>query len=404
MSTLEVQDDVGSLAEADVRRRLSWLHPTKLKVFISILILVGAGAGSWAMTRPSTPTTTTTLVAASLGTVRSTIASSGTIEPAKQETLNFAAAGTVSSVRVAVGQHVKAGQVLATIDSASLKASVAQAEASVASMRARLASDEDADASSAQIAADKASVNAAVNQLDSAKASLADATLRSPITGAIASVNLTAGQQVSGTGGGSSTASGSNSSASTASSAQLVVISDSSWIVNASVDDTQVGQLKKGLQAVVTPAGSSTQVFGLVSSVALLANSSSGVASYPIVIDITGSPSGLYAGASANITIIVKQLSNVLLVQTAALHFDAQGTYVYVVQNGARSLRRVTTGMSAGAQTQITRGLSNGEQVQVVSQRRTTTTGGNGGGGRGGFGGGFGGGLGGPPGGFGGGR
>ena len=63
-----------------------------------------------------------------------------------------------------------------------------------------------------------------------------------------------------------------------------MVVSTDSYIVNATVDDTQVGQVKVGDQAVITPSGSTSTVYGTVSSVGLVASSrlGSSVASFPV--------------------------------------------------------------------------------------------------------------------------
>jgi macrolide-specific efflux system membrane fusion protein len=61
---------------------------------------------------------------------------------------------------------------------------------------------------------------------------------------------------------------------------------------------------------VVAPAdgASQTQLFGTVSSIGIVAESStSGSATFPVVIAVTGKQTGLYSGGSASVTIIVKQ-------------------------------------------------------------------------------------------------
>ncbi|HWE89772.1 MAG TPA: biotin/lipoyl-binding protein [Pseudonocardiaceae bacterium] len=396
---------------------------------LAVVIAAGAGVGAWAATRPAA-SSPDQLVAASTRTLRQTVSSSGTIEPAQQANLSFAVSGQVTAVNVATGQQVSSGQALATVNSASLAASVAQAQASVSSDQAKLSADQSSSASSAQVTADQASVTAAQNQLTDAQSALAEATLTAPFAGTVASVNLTVGQPVSaggsgsgssgsgssgsgssgsgsgsgGSGSGSSGAgssgsgssgsgsSGSGSSASSsASSAQIVVISTGANVVNASVDDTEVGQVKSGDQAVITPDGSSTPVYGTVSSVAMLASSSS-VPTYPVTIAVTGSPAGLFPGASASVSIIVKQLTNALVVPTTAIHYTNGGAAVYEIANGQQVSHSITTGSTETGFTQVLSGLSAGDQVVVPVAKSSggSGTGGTGGAGRGG-GGGFGG-------------
>src|SRR5215471_17179959 len=81
-----------------------------------VVVLAGTGGGFWATRGSSAATPTFQLVAATSGTLRQTLSSTGTIEPAQQANLNFAASGQVTSVAVTVGQKVAAGQVLAAVN------------------------------------------------------------------------------------------------------------------------------------------------------------------------------------------------------------------------------------------------------------------------------------------------
>jgi macrolide-specific efflux system membrane fusion protein len=404
---------------------------TKRRVIVTsavVIVVVGGGVAAWAATRPD-PAPSPGIATATTTTLRQTLSSSGTIEPAQQDNLNFAVSGQVTAVNVTAGQKVTAGQALATVNSAALSATLAEAQASLSSDQARLSSDQSSGGSSAQVTADQAAVTAAQNQVTNAQSALAEATLTSPITGTVASVDLTVGQQVSG-GSGSSGSSGSSggsgasggsgsaggtggsassggtsggtsggsssSSSGSSSTAQVVVISNGSYVVDASVDDTEVGQVKVGDQAVITPGSGTSTAYGTITSVALLADSSSSVPSYPVTIGVTGSPTGLYPGASASVQIIVKQLTNVLAVPSTALHYSNGKTTVYKLDNGKQTTVTVTTGTTVSGRTQILSGLADGDQVVVPGVARTTTgTGGTGGtgrtGGTGGFGGGGGG-------------
>jgi multidrug efflux pump subunit AcrA (membrane-fusion protein) len=94
------------------------------------------------------------------------------------------------------------------------------------------------------------------------------------------------------------------------------------------------------------------------------------------------------------VSIIVKQLSNVLTVPTAALHSSGGKTYVYQEKDGQQVSTEVTVGTTYGNSTQITKGLASGDQVVVttVTPARTASGGSSSGGNGGGFGG-----TGGPP-------
>ncbi len=352
---------------------------------VAVVVLAGGGSAGYFLTRSdkAAAATTTTTETVATGTVRQSVSATGTLAPASEENLNFSVSGEVTKVAVSEGQHVKKGQTLATIDSASLSATVAQAESAVASDEARVDDDSSNGASDTQVAADKAALTAARNQLASAKSQLASATMTSPINGVVATVNLTVGESVSGNAASNPNASSDSSSNDNSSSdPQILVISTNSWLVNATVDATSVGLIKKGNQAQLTVTGASDTVYGTISSIGLVSSSTSGTASYPVVIDVTGSPSGLHDGANVTATLIYKQVSNVLVVPTIALHRNANGgQYVEQVKNGKTVQTTVRVGIASGGQTQIVSGLSAGDKIivpQVTLGRGGTGNNGNG--------------------------
>jgi multidrug efflux pump subunit AcrA (membrane-fusion protein) len=348
------------------------------------------------------------------GTIKQTVATSGTLEPATEADLDFGVSGTVTAVDVKAGQTVTAGQVLATVGTAALSEDVSAAQADVAAAQARLSSDEADGAATTQIDSDEASVTSAESSLTTAQTDLADASLTSTISGTVASVSLTVGQAVTGTGTGTGTGSGSggagtgqggsaatatDSSASTSSTGQVVVIGTDSYIVNTTVDDTDIGQIAEGDQATVTPTGATTVDYGTVASIGLIASESSDVATFPVVIDVTGDPTGLYAGATADVSIIVKQLDDVVEVPTAAITYSTTGGQATVteVKDGRHVTVDVTVGQAADGETQITKGVAAGDSIIERVVKFTGGTGRTGGagitggftrGGEGGFGGG----------------
>jgi multidrug efflux pump subunit AcrA (membrane-fusion protein) len=351
------------------------------------VVIVGAILGVWLGTGTSASTSplvvTTQVVSVTTGTMKQTVSASGTIEPASTADLNFGVSGKVTAVNVVTGQTVTAGQVLATVDPSALQVAVESAQASLTSAQDKLSTDQSGSATTSQIDSDKASVTTAQTNLTTAQSNLADANLTSTIAGTVASVNLAVGDQVTGSGtssssgasgsgasalGGSATSAvpstaSSSSSSSSSSSAQITVISTGSYTVSTTVDDTQVGQVKVGDQAVITPENSTTAVYGTVTSVGLVASSSSGVASFPVTIAITGSPTGLYAGSTATVSIVTKEIANAVQVPTAAISYSNGQATVTAVVNGSHVVKSVTTGQVSSGDTQITSGLASGDKV-----------------------------------------
>ncbi|HXZ61793.1 MAG TPA: biotin/lipoyl-binding protein, partial [Acidimicrobiales bacterium] len=377
----------------------------------AVVVLIGGAIGLslWLTSGSSTPTglsISTTTVAVTTGTIQQTVASSGTIEPASQADLNFPVSGTVTAVNVKAGQSVTAGEVLATVDTTALSEDVSAAQAQLTSAEDRLSSDESSGASQSTLDTDEASVTSAESSLSTAQTNLNDASLTSSISGTVASVDLTVGELVSGSGSGGgsgtgtgtggtgtgssgigSTGTGSSGTGSTSSSSsgEIVVIGTDSYVVNTSVDDTQIAQITDGDQADITlgtssssssasplasAAGSSTSssssstIYGTVASISLIGSQSSDVTTFPVVIDVTGNPSGLYAGGSADVSIIVKQLNDVTEVPTGAISYTTSGqATVTEVVNGAHVVKDVTVGAAEDGETQITSGVSPGAKV-----------------------------------------
>jgi len=355
-----------------------WFGRRRLLVVGGVVVLAaGAGVGIWlgTGTNPGTPVKVVTeVVTVTTGNMQRTVSTTGSVAPAEEANLDFAVSGKVTAVDVAVGQTVTAGQALATVAPTALQATLAAAQASLTSAQAKLASDRADGASTADVLSDEAAVTSAQSQLNSAQADVADATLTSTIAGTVASVDLTVGQQVSGTGG-------STGGKTTGSSSQVTVISTDSFVVNTTVDDTQVGEVQNGDQAVITPSSGDTKVYGTVASVGMIASGSSGVASFPVVVDVTGTPAGLHAGASTNVSIIVEQLNDVVQVPTAALSYGNGKATVTVTKDGRHVPTPVTTGQTSDGYTQITHGVTAGEKVVEKVVTFTGTPGGSGNGG-----------------------
>ena len=82
--------------------------------------------GSWMIVRDdssssaATAQTTDQTFTASTGNVAQTVSAQGTVASAQTDDLSFGSSGTVTAVNVTAGQQVKAGDVLAEIDSTEL--------------------------------------------------------------------------------------------------------------------------------------------------------------------------------------------------------------------------------------------------------------------------------------------
>jgi hypothetical protein len=131
---------------------------------------------------------------------------------------------------------------------------------------------------------------------------------------------------------------------------------------------------------------------GTVTNVSSVADTSSGVAKYPVTVSFDADSNDVYVGATVSGAIATDTRDNVLQVSSRAVT-TANGVSTVTVAtkgtvNGPTEQRRVTTGLTANGQTEITSGLKAGEKIIIKTQLPAglrLPTGGTGGGGTGGF-------------------
>ena len=348
------------------RHTLRWVIP-----LAAVVIVAGVVGGVLIGHRASTESATTTQtreVQAAMVTMTDSVTATGTIAPKQRADLSFTSSGTVTSVAVEVGDTVTTGQALATIDATNLQASVDSAQAAVDAAQ----SDYDTAVSSgvdARVTAAKSTLATKQDSLANAQSALAAATLTAPFDGTVAVVSMAVGDTV---GSGSTGGGGGGAGGSTSSADAITVITTDMYSVSTSVGASDVTKITKGLDVQVTPNGASDQLRGTVTSVGVIASStSSSGASFPVTIDITDPQQGLYAGVSASVAIITSS-RQVLAVPTAAITVGQGGTTVELKTGETTETTAVSTGASGNSMTEITSGLKEGDIVVV-----TTQTGGN---------------------------
>lgn len=103
------------------------------------IVLVGAGI-TYAQAQGESGSYRTATV--STGDVDETLSLAGAITASARQDLSFGVAGHVSAVKVAAGDEVRSGEVLAKLDPTALEAAVTKAKATLAKARAQLETDQ----------------------------------------------------------------------------------------------------------------------------------------------------------------------------------------------------------------------------------------------------------------------
>ena len=197
---------------------------------------------------------------------------------------------------------------------------------------------------SEQISAATAAVTAAEANVAAAEQNVNAATIVSPIGGTVLSVPFAKGDA--------------------ATTSQTIVISGSTqYQASTSVSVDKIDQIAVGQQVLVTPSGSTEVLTGTVSAIGVAPESSDSSVAYPVTVNIPGDQSSLRSGSSATVEIITATVEDALAVPTSAVHAAGDFRTVNVLRDGASTPVRVDVGAVGPVETQITSGLSEGEQI-----------------------------------------
>ncbi len=236
-----------------------------------------------------------------------------------------------------------------------------------------------------QIASDQAAIDTAEAQLTNAQQSLQEATLSSPIAGTVVSVGIAVGDTVS----------------ADSSTEIITIVGTKSYEVQATLDSSQIPSVKVGQSSSVEVDGVTQTLDGTVSQVGPVQSGDSGY-TYPVVVSLPESASGIFSGSTADVNISTGAVSHVVAVPTSAVQTVGSVSYVEELDKGVLTRKIVKVGMVGDEYTQVLSGLSPGQSVvladyaePVPSSNTETNTFGGGlgglGGGTGFGGGGFGG-------------
>ncbi|MCO1593896.1 efflux RND transporter periplasmic adaptor subunit [Micromonospora sp. RHAY321] len=341
-------------------------------------------------------------VAVAQGKVTSTVSASGTVQSATTADPAFATNGTVSEVRVKVGDVVAKGAVLAKVDATAAKRQLTAAQADLDAATAALNRAEDAGSDTSDA---EAQVTSAELEVEKAQEAVDGTTLKAPIAGTVVAVNGSVGSSSGASSSGGSTSGGPTSGAttsgstggsssstggSTSSSAGFIQLADLSKLeVSAAVAETDATKLKAGQTASVSwNALAGATATAKLGSIDPNATTSNNVVTYGVIFTLDDLPDGVRAGQTVNVSVTVGEADNVIYVNPAALTTVGARQTVIAVRNGQQETRSVEIGLTGDQGVEITSGLQVGEQVVLkTSSSGTSGNGGPGGGlpGGGGF-------------------
>ncbi|WOP18519.1 efflux RND transporter periplasmic adaptor subunit [Raineyella sp. LH-20] len=370
----------------------------------TLAVLAALGGGYAFSSQAGKPTVNT--ARASVQDLSVSVSAPGTVDATSRTAVYSPVAGTLDDVRVSDGQTVKAGDVLATLDQASMRAAVAQADAQVAqadaqgqAAKAQLAtaraqraaalamphatSDQTSARSAALSAADAAekSADAASSAASAARSAAVvvrtnaqnnarNATITAPTGGVVSFPVLTV---LSLDGSGPKAAAG----AAVTTAAPVFSIVDLSAVdFAAQVDEADIAGVTPDQKASVTLDAFPGHPFdGTVSQIATTSMSTkTGGTAFVVRVPLTPGDVSLRLGMSGNVTIATESVPGALVVPVQAVQSDGAAKYVYTITDGTAHRTRVEVGASTDTLAQITAGLA-ADDVVATTQLGSLTDG-----------------------------
>ncbi len=282
-----------------------------------------------------------TTVAIDRGTISAQVTASGTLKPRVLVQVSSQVSGRVAEVRVDFEDRVTKGQILARIDTSTLRAQLAQVNASLAVARANLLeartnadaadrtyqrqkalagqsliSGADLEVAETALASARARVTAQEAQvaqvrasLEQAQANLGYATIYAPLDGVVINRAVDVGQTVA---------------ASLQAPTLFTIAGDLRLMqIDTSVAESDVGRLERGMKVTFTvDAFPGKQLDGVVRQIRNQATTVSNVVTYDAVIDVENTNGRLRPGMTANCTFVISEIEDALRVPNAALRFQ----------------------------------------------------------------------------------
>jgi len=241
------------------------------------------------------------------------------------------------------------------------KNSIVSAERSVNEKTASLA-ELKAGADPLDIKTQQISLKQKENSLIDAREKLADYSIRAPFDGVVATLDLKKGDEVS-------------------SGAAAATLITKQRVATITLNEVDVAKVKVGQKATITfDAIEDLSITGEVIEVSALGTVSQGVVSYTVKIVFDVQDDRIKPGMSVSANIILSSKPNVLMVSSSAVKTQNNESYVQVLVNGAPQSKTVVVGDSSDTMTEITSGLSEGDEVvtQTVTGGSTASTGSSG--------------------------
>ena len=349
---------------------------------VGVIILVGSG---WFYKRADGSEATIYRTATiQRGSVKPTVSATGTLSAVKTIQVGTQVSGQVAAIYADFNQHVRRGQLLASIDPAlqnqAVKEAQAQLERALATMEQaegdytrnkqlfdwKIITASEFSAAQSNFSVHKADVKSAQIALERARQNLAYTKIYAPIDGVIVERNVDVGQTV----------------AANFSTPQLFLIANdlSAMQILALVDESDIGMIKNGLPVEFSVQAYPNETFsGMVQQVRLQSKIQDNVVNYTAVVAVKNATGKLLPGMTATVQFLTGNADNVLIVPNSALRIRptpamfAQSEHPILINDGQDASSAILWTLDKGrlAAVRVHTGLSDETHTEVAGQSLT---------------------------------
>ena len=267
------------------------------------------------------------------GSISNTVTATGTIAAITSISVGTQVSGILQHLYVKFNDRVKKGQLLAQLDTVSLKAQLDQSQSQVDQAKAQLNFEEatykrlkvlydkqllaqsDYDQALYNFENSRASLNNALSALSRAQVNLNYATITSPIDGVVLNKAVEEGQTVA---------------ASFNTPTLFTIVNDLTQMqVQTSVDEADIGKVKQDQRVEFTVDAYPDMKFeGKVSEVRIQPVTTNNVVTYTVILSAPNPEEKLIPGMTASATIYIEEKANTLLMSGKALRFTPGADYL----------------------------------------------------------------------------
>ena len=370
---------------------------------VAVLVLAAAGIAGWMYLAPSEARVEPTTIKVARGDIEQTVLATGSLQAQSVTSVGAQVSGTIQNLAVKLGDTVKAGDLIAQIDSTNQQNAVKSAEAALANLKAqelakqadlkaaqaaldranklapqKLVSDADvmtAEASLASAQAALASLDAQINQaqlaVDDANLALSRTTITAPTGGTIVAVLVTSGQSV-------------NANQTTPTIVKIANLD--TMVIKAQISEADVTKVASGQKATFTILGdpnhtSPATLSSIEPAPDAITTSDTGLSTsdnavyYNGLFTVDNPDHRLRIAMTAQVTITVNTATGVLTLPASVLGTaNRRGDYrvgVYDQATGKVSPTEVKVGLNNNITAEIVSGLNEGDLV--VAPRASTS-------------------------------